>query len=322
MFMLITVRNLSKDFKMKVKKNGGFAKKEIVNVNAVKNVSFEINEGEILAFIGPNGAGKSTTIKMLTGIIQPTDEKIKVANYNPCVQRKSLAYDIGCMFGQKSQLYLHLSVIDSLRLLGSIYDMDKVRLEERISYISKLFKIEHLLDLTVRKLSLGQRMICEIAACILHEPKIIFLDEPTIGLDIIAKLRIREIIKMLNEKHNTTIFLTSHDVGDVEALCNRIIVINEGTVIMDSSMRELKEKYLSKKIVTIYYDNDIQVTNLKYDVTSKEPTKVVVSVDTNKDKIGDILSYFTSIGSVADIQIDSTPLEEVIKEIYEKRCIL
>lgn len=320
--MLITVNNLSKDFKVKVKKNGGFAKKEFVNVNAVKNVSFDIKEGEIVAFIGPNGAGKSTTIKMLTGIIQPTDGKIEVAGYNPCSQRKNLAYDIGCMFGQKSQLYLHLSVIDSLRLLGRIYDMDKVKLEERISYISELFKIEHLLDLTVRKLSLGQRMICEIAACILHEPKIIFLDEPTIGLDIIAKLRIREIIKMLNEKHNTTIFLTSHDVGDVEALCNRIIVINEGTVIMDSSMKELKEKYLSKKIVTIYYDDNIESIELKYDVTVKESTKIIVSIDTNKDKIGDIISYFTSIGSVADIQIDATPLEEVIKEIYEKRCSL
>ncbi len=320
--MLITVNDLNKNFSMKIKEEGRFLKKKIINVKAVNNVSFDIKSGEIVAFIGPNGAGKSTTIKMLTGIIQPTNGNIAVSGYSPSKERQKLAYEIGCMFGQKSQLYLHLSVIDSLRLLGSIYDIDKTKLEKRIEYISELFKIEHLLNLTVRKLSLGQRMICEIAACILHEPKIIFLDEPTIGLDIIAKSRIREIIRMLNEKHGTTIFLTSHDVGDVEALCNRIIVINEGTVIIDSSMKDIKEKYLCKKNVTMYYDTDLNDVELKYNFTLRECSKIVVPVDTSKEKIGDIISYFTSIGNVTDIQIESTPLEEVIKEIYEKRCLI
>lgn len=320
--MLIKVENLSKDFKVVVKKEGekSFFKRNYKVVNAVNNVSFEIEKGEVVAFIGPNGAGKSTTIKMLTGIIQPTGGEISVSGFNPCSERKKLAYEIGCMFGQKSQLYLHLSVIDSLRLLGSIYDMDKEKIESRILYVSELFKIEHLLSLTVRKLSLGQRMICEIAACILHEPKIIFLDEPTIGLDIIAKLRIREIISMLSREHKTTIFLTSHDVGDVEALCSRIIVINEGTVIIDNSVEDIKSKYLYKKVITIYYENDMTNFKFDYNVLSIEENKIKVSVDTNKEKIGDILSYFTSVGNVADIQIDATPLEEVIKKIYEKRC--
>ncbi len=319
--MLISAKNLSKEFKQKLKQEGvkSFFKPEYNTIKAVKDVSFEIEKGEIVAFIGPNGAGKSTTIKMLTGIIQPSSGSITVSSFNPCTERKKLAYEIGCMFGQKSQLYLHLSVIDSLRLLGSIYDMDKDKIESRIEYVSKLFKIEHLLELTVRKLSLGQRMICEIAACILHEPKIIFLDEPTIGLDIIAKLRIREIISMLSKEHKTTIFLTSHDVGDVEALCNRIIVINEGMVITDSSIEDIKSKYLSRKLITMYYDQDISNVSIDYDVISRDANYVKIAVDTNKEKIGDILSYFTSIGSIVDIQIESTPLEDVIRKIYEKR---
>ncbi|MDD2377107.1 MAG: ATP-binding cassette domain-containing protein [Clostridia bacterium] len=319
--MLISVQNLNKEFKLKVKQKGikAFFKPVYINIKAVKDVSFEIEKGEVVAFIGPNGAGKSTTIKMLTGIIQPTSGSISVSGFNPCEGRKKLAYEIGCMFGQKSQLYLHLSVIDSFRLLGSIYDMDKMKIQSRISYVAKLFKIEHLLELTVRKLSLGQRMICEIAACILHEPKIIFLDEPTIGLDIIAKLRIREIISMLSKEQKTTIFLTSHDVGDVEALCNRIIVINEGMVITDSSIEDIRNKYLSKKLITMYYDQDITNLKFNYDVVSRKENQVIIAVDTTKEKVGDILSYFTSVGSIADIQIESTPLEDVIRKIYEKR---
>ncbi|MCX8074188.1 MAG: ATP-binding cassette domain-containing protein [Clostridia bacterium] len=319
--MLINVQNLNKEFKSK-QKGGSIFRPEYKSIKAVNDVSFEINKGEVVAFIGPNGAGKSTTIKMLTGIIQPTSGNIHVSGFNPSNQRRDLSYKIGCMFGQKSQLYLHLSVIDSLRLLGSIYDMNKFEIEERIKYISKLFKIEHLLELVVRKLSLGQRMLCEIAACILHNPEIIFLDEPTIGLDIIAKLRIREIISMLNKEYNTTIFLTSHDISDVEALCNRMIVIDNGMVILDSSISEIKSRYLSKKIVTIHYDTAPKQNEFDYEVMYKNDNEIRVEVDTRFQKIGEIISYFSSIESVADIQIEATPMEEVIKNIYEKRFCL
>ena len=216
--MQICVENLQKTFKIKT---GGFLKaRKVTNVEAVQNVSFEVEKGEIVAFIGPNGAGKSTTIKMLTGIIQPSGGKISVAGFNPSTQRKKLAYHVGCMFGQKSQLYMHLTVRDSYKLLCSIYDMNEEQANKKIAEIAEMFKIEELLDKVVRKLSLGQRMICEIAGSILHEPEIIFLDEPTIGLDIFAKARIRQIIKKMNEEKGTTIFLTSHDLGDVEALEN------------------------------------------------------------------------------------------------------
>ena len=315
--MQICVENLKKTF---VIKSGGLIKaKKKTEVKAVEDVSFSVEKGEIVAFIGPNGAGKSTTIKMLTGIIQPTDGKIEVAGYNPSKDRKKLAYKIGCMFGQKSQLYMHLTVRDSYKLLCSIYDLDSKQAEEKIEEIANLFKIHDLLDRVVRKLSLGQRMICEIAGSVLHDPEIIFLDEPTIGLDIFAKARIREIIKKMNEEKGTTIFLTSHDIGDVEALCNRIIIINNGTIVTDSTIDELKSKYLSSKVVKISYDSDIVCKKIEYNVQKLEHNQVELVIDTNKQNIGELLSYFTSVGNIVDIQISSTPLEDVIKKIYQER---
>lgn len=315
---MIEVNGLTKEFKMKQARKGLF-RATYSNITAVDHINLKIKKGEIVAFIGPNGAGKSTTIKMLTGIIQPTNGIIKVDGLSPSRDRKELSYKIGCMFGQKSQLYMHLSVLDSFKLLGSIYDLTKEETKERINEIAELFKIQHLLNKTVRKLSLGQRMICEIAGSILHQPDIIFLDEPTIGLDIVAKLRIREIILKLNKEKGTTIFLTSHDVGDVEALCHRIIVINEGKIVTDSSIEELKAKYLSSKIVTIYYDHEMTLQELNYDILEAEDNRIVIHVDTNQTKMGEILSYFSSIGNISDISIDSTPLEDIIKTIYEEK---
>ena len=291
--MQICVENLKKTF---VIKSGGIIKtKKKTEVKAVEDVSFTVEKGEIVAFIGPNGAGKSTTIKMLTGIIQPTEGKIEVAGFNPSKDRKKLAYKIGCMFGQKSQLYMHLTVRDSYKLLCSIYDLDSKQAEEKIEEIANLFKIHDLLDRVVRKLSLGQRMICEIAGSILHNPEIIFLDEPTIGLDIFAKARIREIIKKMNEEKGTTIFLTSHDIGDVEALCNRIIIINNGTIVTDSTIDELKSKYLSTKVVKISYDSDIICKKIEYNVQKLEHNQVELIIDTNRENIGDALAYFHNI---------------------------
>ena len=315
--MQICVENLKKTFV--VKSGGLFKPKKSQNVKAVENVSFNVEKGEIVAFIGPNGAGKSTTIKMLTGIIQPTDGKITVAGFDPSKDRKKLAYKIGCMFGQKSQLYMHLTVRDSYKLLCSIYDLNDEQAKEKIDEIVNLFGIEDLLDRVVRKLSLGQRMICEIAGSILHEPEIIFLDEPTIGLDIFAKAKIRSIIKKMNEEKGTTIFLTSHDIGDVEALCDRIIIINNGTIVTDSTIQDLKSKYLSTKLIKISYDQDVKNTKLDYNVQKIEHNQVELVADTNKVNMGDLLSYFTSVGNIVDIQIESTPLEDVIKKIYQER---
>lgn len=315
--MQIEVKNLTKQFKTKGKRtNLLFHEKE--NFTAVDNISFNINKGDIVGFIGPNGAGKSTTIKMLTGIISKTSGEILINGLDPFLNRKKLAYKIGCMFGQKSQLYMHLTVKDSLYLLGSIYDIPKEKLNNKINEISEIFEIEEYLDKTVRKLSLGQRMICEIAACILHDPEIIFLDEPTIGLDIIAKLRVREIIKKLNKK-GVTIILTSHDVSDVSMLCNNIIVINKGKIIENTSMSNIKEKYLSKKVLKFTYADIIENFDYSsYECTLKDNV-VQVAINTNDTNINDIISYFTSIGEITDINISVPSMEEIIKNIYERK---
>ena len=222
------------------------------------------------------------------------------------------------MFGQKSQLYMHLTVKDSFLLIGSIYDIPKDKLEERIEYIIHLFKIGEYMDKTVRKLSLGQRMICEIAACIIHKPEIIFLDEPTIGLDVIAKLRVREIIKKLNEE-GVTVILTSHDVSDVDALCNKIIIINKGVIIEDTTIEEIKNKYLSKKNIHFCYSSNIENVKLKYDASCVSLNEISVDIDTNKNNINDVISYYISIGEIVDINISSISMEEIIKNVYEKR---
>ena len=298
--MLIKVSNLKKNFKVKVKEKG--FKKSYKVVKAVEGIDFFVEKGEMVAFIGPNGAGKSTTIKMLTGIIKPSSGEILIDGLNPNEDRNKLTYKIGCMFGQKSQLYLHLSVLDSFYLIGSIYNMDKVTIQQRIKEVSKTFEIENLLSLTVRKLSLGQRMICEIAGSMLHEPEILFLDEPTIGLDIVAKEKIRNVINNLNKQSNTTVFLTSHDISDIEALCNRVIIINNGKIIKDCSMKDLKKEFLKERILNISYESGEELT---------------VKVDTKKQNISNVISSCIENGEIKDIKIQEISLEEVIGNIYK-----
>lgn len=243
---IIKVESLSKTFRVKTKEAGlkgslqSMFSPSYREIEAVNSISFEVEKGEMLAFIGPNGAGKSTTIKMLTGILYPTSGNIEVMGFNPARERKKLSFKIGTVFGQKSQLWFHLPPLDSFNLLGNIYEMDKARLKRRIEFLKEVFEIGDLMDIPVRKLSLGQRIRCEIAASILHEPEIIFLDEPTIGLDVVVKQKIRELILKLNKEEATTIFLTSHDAGDIEQLCKRAIIINHGEVVLNESIKNLK----------------------------------------------------------------------------------
>ena len=222
MSAIITVQNLSKTFNVKVKTEKG--KKESKLLTAVDNVSFSITEGEIIGFIGPNGAGKSTTIKMLTGILFPSDGNANVCGYTPWKNRTKMAYEIATVFGQKGSLIPHLPIIDSYKLAGAIYDINKNELENRIKDVVDFFGISHLLNRKANTLSLGQRMICEVAIATLHRPKVLFLDEPTIGLDIVMKKKVREIILKLNKEYGMTIFITSHDISDIEKLCSRMIL--------------------------------------------------------------------------------------------------
>lgn len=212
------------------------------DVEAVAGINLRIETGELLAFIGPNGAGKSTTIKMLTGILHPTEGQATVFGLVPWRERQKLAFRIASVFGQRSQLWYHLPPADSLDLLAHIYELEPSAYRARLRDLVEQFEIEHLMQVPVRKLSLGERMRCEIVGSLLHRPSIVFLDEPTIGLDVIAKQHIRRHIRELNEREGTTVFLTSHDAGDVEQLCRRVIVINHGTVVFDDSLSAMRQQ--------------------------------------------------------------------------------
>lgn len=249
----IKVEELSKTFRVKVKEKGmrgsvrAILHPQVREVKAVDNVSFAVEEGEMLAFIGPNGAGKSTTIKMLTGILYPDDGQVNVLGLDPTKSRKQLAYRIGTVFGQKEQLWTHLTPYDNFHFFGAIYDLSDRETEERIGELAERFELDAFMNTPVRNLSLGQRIRCEIVASLIHKPSVLFLDEPTIGLDPVVKENIRELIKQMNRDYHTTIFLTSHDVGDIEKLCKRIIIVNTGKIVLDDSMEHLKQCYLEEE---------------------------------------------------------------------------
>ncbi len=322
---IIKVNNLCKTFKVKTKEPGlsGSIKSMFApsykEVKAVKDISFQVEKGEILAFIGPNGAGKSTTIKMMTGILYPSSGNIEVLGLNPAKDRRELSYKIGTVFGQKSQLWFHLPPLDSFNLLGNIYEMDKEKLKKRIEMLKEVFEIGDLMNVPVRKLSLGQRIRCEIAASILHEPEIIFLDEPTIGLDVVVKQKIRELILQLNKEEKTTIFLTSHDAGDIEQLCKRAIIINHGEVVLNETIKSLKYDYLNKKEIHIKYSDSVNLQDSNLNIIKHKGNAVKVQVDTTKQDIDEVLTTLIKCGKVNDITISEAPLEEVISLIYTQK---
>lgn len=319
---IIQVRDLQKTFQVKIKKAGlrgsvkAVFRPEYKEVSAVNNISFNVDKGEILAFIGPNGAGKSTTIKMLTGILYPSSGEISVLGLNPLAQRRMLSYKIGTVFGQKSQLWFHLPPIDSFHLLGKIYEMSDSSLKQRIMYLTELFEIEELLEIPVRKLSLGQRIRCEIAASLLHNPEVIFLDEPTIGLDVVVKQKIRELIIRLNKENKTTIFLTSHDAGDIERVCKRVIIVNHGEIVLNESVKNLKYNYMNQKIIDIKYNEPVELLDEQIEIVKHKGYAAKVKVDSSIHDIDTVIAYLMKAGKVADITISEPPLEEIISYIY------
>lgn len=318
---VIEVKNLQKNFirKEKAKKDNGkkcLFKKIKITKNAVDNISFEVEEGEALAFIGPNGAGKSTTIKMLTGILYPTSGEIKVLGFNPTKNRVKLSYEIGTVFGQKEQLWVHLSAYENFKFFGSIYNIKKDELEKRIDELANIFEIKEFMYQTVKSLSLGQRMKCEMVASLLHKPKMLFFDEPTIGLDPIAKETLRKLIKKINKELHTTIIFTSHDIGDIEEVCKRVIIINNGKIVLDDNMRNLKYHYLNKKIVEVNLKKSVKLKEKNgITILKAKDTLYKIEVDMNKTSIDELMTLFNT-EDLQDITISSTPLEEIIKNIY------
>lgn len=323
---IIQATNLQKTFKVKTKSEGlkgsirSMFSPEYKEVEAVKGISFNVEKGEVLAFIGPNGAGKSTTIKMLTGILYPTSGELSVLGLNPSKDRKQLSYRIGTVFGQKSQLWFHLPPIDSFNLLGRIYELGDDYLKKRISYLTDMFEIGDLLETPVRKLSLGQRIRCEIAASIIHNPEIIFLDEPTIGLDVVVKHKIRELITKLNKEEKTTIFLTSHDAGDIEQMCKRVMIINHGEVVLDESVKSLKYNYLNQKIIDIKYMEPVEINIPNIKVLKHKGYAAKVEVDSSICDIDNVIAELMKLGKVADITISEPPMEDIISHIYQQKA--
>ena len=321
---IIEVKNLSKNFKVKVKEKGlkgslkSLFRPKYKQIKAVKNSSFEAEEGEMIAFIGPNGAGKSTTIKMLTGILYPTSGDMKVIDIDPRKQRKKLAYKIGTVFGQKEQLWMHLTPYDNFKFFAAIYDIPEKEADKRIENYIKIFELEKFINTPVRNLSLGQRIRAEIVASLIHEPKVLFLDEPTIGLDPVVKENIRKLIKKMNKELNTTIFLTSHDVSDIEKLCKRVIIINNGEIVMDDSMQNLKYNYLNKKIIEVRLKQKMDFEKEEgIEVIKEKGTGLKLEIDTRIKSVADVLKLIDP-DNMIDINISNTPLEEIISDIYKE----
>ncbi len=322
---VIEAEELSKNFKVKQKEKGmkgsikAILHPQTEEIKAVDGISFGVEKGEVLAFIGPNGAGKSTTIKMLTGILYPDGGRIEVLGIDPVKKRKQLAYQIGTVFGQKEQLWTHLTPYDNFRFFGAIYDLSGGEIERRIAELAEIFELADFINTPVRNLSLGQRIRCEIVASLIHKPKVLFLDEPTIGLDVVVKENIRGLIKQMNRELNTTIFLTSHDVGDIEKLCKRIVIVNSGQIVMDDSMEHLKYHYLNKKIVEVKLQEEAVLPERKgITILKRKGGHIKLEVDTSVMKINDALRSIDA-EYVEDINISNIPLEDIIMEIYRSK---
>jgi len=319
---IIEVSSLSKNFRTRTRQPGlGSSMRSLFRpewrvVAAVREVSFGVEEGEAVAFLGPNGAGKSTTIKMLTGILEPSAGRAEVFGLEPARRRTELARSIGTVFGQKSQLWFHLPPSDSFSLLGAIYEIPRADFAKRRDELVDRFGLGPWMDVPVRKLSLGERIRCEVAASLLHAPRLLFLDEPTIGLDVVAKRELRALLEELRKREGMTLFLTSHDIGDIEKVCKRAIIIHHGAVVVDESMKELRHRALSKKRIGVKFAGPVDL-----ELPGLHPLKSTVDaatyeVDTRDHRIPEIIAALAARGELLDLTIEDEPLEDIIAEVY------
>ncbi len=306
----IEVRNLRKTFP-------GARKRAAVE--AVADISFSVEPGERLAYIGPNGAGKSTSIKILTGILHPSAGEVTVLGLVPWNERRQLARRIGTVFGQRSQLWFQLSPRQTYGLLARIYGLSRADEKRRVDELADLLDTTHLIDRPVRTLSLGQRMRCELVASMLHRPAVLFFDEPTIGLDLVAKSRFRDLILRANEQEGTTILLTSHDVSDIEQVARRVIVINHGRLIYDDSVSRLRRSLLSTKVVDVRFDAPVSDLDIPGATLVKlSATGAKLEVDTEHVAIRTVLDALLDRYRVVDISVTDPPLDEIVSHIYTR----
>ena len=315
----IEVKNLRKTFKIRQKSGfwKSFLSPDYKEIEAVKDLSFSLQKGERVAFVGPNGAGKSTTIKMLSGILFPSAGEVLINGLTPWVDRNKMAYQIGTVFGQRSQLWYHLPARDTFELLSYAYEMERDVFKKRLSFLVDAFDAGILIEKSVRQLSLGERMRCEIIASLLHKPSILFLDEPTVGLDIVSKGVIRDLVKETSEKDGTTVLLTSHDTGDMERVCDRVIVIDHGQLVTDQKVKDLRTGYITEKVITLVLKNEsIELGLQGIRVIEQLPHHLKIAIDTSVVSVETVLQAAMSKTSLEDITVEDPPTEDIIKAIY------
>ena len=321
---IIKFKNISKNFKISVRKKGvksalvGFFKRETKIIEALKDVSFEIQEGDIVGYIGPNGAGKSTTIKIMSGILTPSSGECEILGYTPWKNRKQYVKNIGVVFGQRSQLWWDVPIIDSFELLKDIYKLDRFEYEITLKELVDTLKLGDLLNRPLRQLSLGQKMKCELAAALLHKPKILFLDEPTIGLDAVTKLAVRDFIKKINKNWGTTVILTTHDMNDIDALTNKIILIGRGQILYNGSFSDIKHKYDNIKQIEVEFKQEYQ--HIEFDgyevIQHNKNTAILKNLPSTVFNTKDFINEISKKYEVVDFSVKSISVDEILSKLY------
>lgn len=325
---IIKVQDLEKNFRIYKHYRGAFGalrnflSREFRLIRAVDKINFQIKKGELIGYIGPNGAGKSTTIKMLTGLLVPTAGKIEVMGYTPWKNRLSYVSKIGAVFGQRTTLWWDLPVIESLNLLQYIYKIPKEKFRKNLNEFRELLNLSPFLDAPVRSLSLGQRMRADLCAALLHDPEILFLDEPTIGLDVIAKERIRQFILHMNRERKTTMLLTTHDLSDVEKLCQRVMIIDHGKLLFDGDLRIIREKFGGRRQLIV----DFSQSYLDYSVDGAEishhnGSKVTYDFNRSSLTASELIGKLTSKYRIHDLSVREPEIETIIRRIYEDKLL-
>lgn len=325
---MIAMHGISKSFKV-AKRSAGLKQavkalfvREHTIVEALQDISFSIGEGEIVGYIGPNGAGKSTTIKVMSGILVPDRGSCSIMGYTPWKDRTAYVKNIGVVFGQRSQLWWDVPVIDSFELLKDIYKIPAAEYKANLTLLIDTLDLNGILYTPVRQLSLGQRMRCEIAASLLHGPKILFLDEPTIGLDAVSKIAVRQFIKTINKEKGVTVILTTHDMSDIEALANRILMIGNGTLLYDGTLGELRNRFGTHRTITVDYREHAQPFQIAgASQLSWSPERAVFSVDTEHEFIANVISRISEQVELIDVAIETKPIEELIVQLYKEHQI-
>jgi len=321
---MIKIENLNKTFRV-AKRQAGFGRavkalfsREFEIIHALNNISFTIKDGEMVGYIGPNGAGKSTTIKIMCGVLTPDSGICDIDGRTPWKERVAHVRDIGVVFGQRSQLWWDVPIIDSFELIRDIYKVDVQSYKNNLDELTELLDLCELLKTPARSLSLGQRMRCEIAASLLHNPKTLFLDEPTIGLDAVSKIAVRQFIKKLNAERGTTVILTTHDMQDIEALTERILLIGKGRILMDGSLAELKRHSSERKTIIVEYNGNVPEICDGMTLTEAKDGRLVIVLNPAVLTVSDAIAHLTTQTELVDVSVSGITAEEMVAALYKE----